>query len=81
MSTLISERRVRRRDSAAAEPLRLQLETMILGTYHEMPGLTLDMEDAARLFGLKPTTCQIVLGDLLRKGVLRRGHAGMIQKA
>jgi hypothetical protein len=54
---------------------------MILGTYHEMPGLTLDMEDAARLFGLKPTTCQIVLGDLLRKGVLRRGHAGMIQKA
>lgn len=49
---------------------------MILGTYREMPGLCLHVNQAARLFGLRPSTCQIVLDDLVAEGRLRRGAEG-----
>jgi DNA-binding IclR family transcriptional regulator len=49
---------------------------MILGTYREMPGLRLHMADAARLFGLRMTTCRVVLDALVHDGALRRTTEG-----
>jgi DNA-binding response OmpR family regulator len=70
------DRRRHRRGEAGAEPQRAALEAMIRGTYREMPGLSLYLDQAARLFGLRELTCRIVLDDLLRAGVLRRGADG-----
>jgi hypothetical protein len=41
-----------------------------------MPGLTLRLEQAARLFGLRTQTCAVVLDDLVRAGHLRRAPDG-----
>jgi len=71
-----SERRVRRRDSITGEPSRAQLEAMIRGSYSEMPGLSLHLAQAARLFGLRIGTCQIVLDHLVQVGALRRATDG-----
>jgi hypothetical protein len=49
---------------------------MILGTFLEMPGLRLHLNQAARLFGLRPRTCQVLLEDLVAQGHLRRAHDG-----
>jgi hypothetical protein len=67
-----SERRRSARGGLHGEPHRVQLVTLILGTYAEMPGLSLQLDQAARLFGLREATCQVVLGDLVREGRLRR---------
>jgi hypothetical protein len=76
MQTETFERRVRQRDGGIGEPPRRQLETMVLGMYQEMPGLRLHLGQAARLFGLRVATCQIVLDDLVRKGLLRQAPDG-----
>jgi hypothetical protein len=76
MLTKIQERRSRPRDTVSAEAPRDQLVSMILGTYREMPGLRLHMAEAARLFGLRMTTCKIVLDALVHEGVLRRSSEG-----
>jgi hypothetical protein len=76
MHTQTPERRLRPRDAVSGEPPRGQLEAMIVGTYREMPGLRLHLGQAARLFGLPPTTCRIVLDDLVGRGVLRRAFDG-----
>lgn len=60
----------------ASEPGRTWLEAMIAGTYREMPGLTLRLRDAVRLFGLSERTCRILLDDLVHQGRLRRSPAG-----
>lgn len=44
--------------------------------YREMPGLCLHLGQAARLFGLRTTICQLVLDDLVRQGRLRRANDG-----
>lgn len=64
----------RRRDArgSSAEPSRSELVATILGTYREMPGLCLRIEQAARLFGLPQQTCEVVFEDLVREGQLRR---------
>jgi hypothetical protein len=49
---------------------------MILGTFREMPGLSLHMNQAARLFGLRRDTCEVVLEDLVAQGRLRRASDG-----
>jgi hypothetical protein len=49
---------------------------MIVGTYHEMPGLSLSLPQAARLFGLRPTTCEVLFDDLVRQGRLRQRNDG-----
>jgi hypothetical protein len=51
---------------------RHNLENMVVGTYREMPGLSLDLAQAARLFGLRARTCEVLLDDLVRRGRLRR---------
>ncbi len=49
---------------------------MILGTFREMPGLCLHMNQAARLFGLRRNTCEVILEDLVAQGKLRRAADG-----
>lgn len=70
------DRRERPRGTVTGEPPRHQLESMILGMYHEMPGLSLHVAQAARLFGLPSPTCQIVLDDLVGRKHLRRAADG-----
>ena len=71
----VSERR-RDKRGPDGEPSRSQLTATILGSYREMPGLSLRLEQAARLFGLRKRTCQVVLDDLVREGQLRRATDG-----
>jgi DNA-binding IclR family transcriptional regulator len=49
---------------------------MIEGTYRELPGLDLALTQAARLFGLRETTCRLVLDDLVRVAILRQSEDG-----
>jgi hypothetical protein len=58
------------------EPARRELVLQILGTFREMPGLSLHMNQAARLFGLQFSTCQSIFTDLTKQGYLRRGSDG-----
>ena len=67
-----SERRRSMRGSPHGEPSRTHLRELILGTYKEMPGLSLHLHQAARLFGLREATCLVVLNDLVREGRLRQ---------
>jgi hypothetical protein len=74
------DRRSRTRGTPKGEPHRDQLVEMILGTYREMPGLSLHLNQAARLFGVRLSTCQVVLDDLVGGGVLRRARDGQYAK-
>ena len=71
-----TERRRQRRGDLPAEPGRPQLVTMMLGTFREMPGLSLHLNQAARLFGVRPETCRVVLDDLVLQGRLRQAADG-----
>ena len=53
---------------------------MILGTFREMPGLCLHMNQAARLFGCA-ATCEVILEDLVSQGKLRRAADGQYVSA
>jgi hypothetical protein len=46
-----------------------------------MPGMTLRLEQAARLFGLRARTCEVVLGDLVRQRQLRRRPDGQYTRS
>jgi len=63
------------------EPPRTQLTLLVVSAYREMPGLTLTLGQAARLFGLRDVTCRSVLEDLVRDGRLRRLHNGQYARA
>jgi hypothetical protein len=73
---LAGERRRVERGTSSGEPPRSRLVTMIESTYREMPGLSLRLDEAARLFGLRERTCLVVLDDLVRDGRLRRSWNG-----
>ena len=75
------ERRRSVRGRPQGEPSRAELVKLILGTYAEMPGLTLRLQQAARLFGLRDTTCRLVLRDLVTDGRLRQGPDGQYRAA
>ena len=64
------------RGTPGTEPPREQLVSMILGTFREMPGLTVHPVQAARFFGLRTVTCEVVFGDLTASGQLRLGADG-----
>ena len=76
-----SERRRLIRAPAHGEPSRRHLVTLILGTYAEMPGLSLPLHQAARLFGLRETTCRVVLEDLVGEGRICRSADGLYHAA
>jgi len=75
------ERRASARGAPAGEPSRRELVTLITGTYREMPGLSLRLPQAARLFGLRESTCKVILEDLVRQGRLRLSHNGQYVSA
>lgn len=75
------ERRRTARGGVQGEPSRAHLVALILGTYAEMPGLTLHLPQAARLFGLREATCHVVLSDLVRDGRLRQTPDGQYRTA
>ena len=75
-SFCVTERRNRQRDSPQGEPERAYLVRMIQRTYCEMPGLNLSLQQAGRLFGLRESTCRLVLDDLVRADILRKSEDG-----
>ena len=75
-SRQVPDRRQQVRGTSQAEPSRPHLVSMIVGAYREMPGLSLLLPQAARLFGVRPVTCQVVLDDLVSDGQLRRTSDG-----
>ena len=46
------------------------------GEYREMPGLSLTLPQAARLWGLDFDTCELALTELIERRVLARGLRG-----
>ena len=70
------DRRRGTRGAPFGEPVRQELTAIILGSYRELPGLKLNLDQAARLFGLRTRTCEVVLEDLVIAGHLRRGIDG-----
>jgi DNA-binding IclR family transcriptional regulator len=59
----------------------MHLSAAVTSAYREMPGLTLTLSQAARLFGLRDTTCRLVLDDLVSAGTLRRLPDGQYGRA
>src|SRR6478735_11231053 len=72
----IAERRRITRGNSDREPRRSNVVDNILGSFTEMPGLCLTVEQAARLFNLKVETCQVILEDLVRESRLHRDVRG-----
>ena len=70
------DRRQHARGTSQDEPSRPHLVSMIVGAYREMPGLSLHLHQAARLFGVRTLTCQVVLDYLVSVGQLRRTADG-----
>jgi hypothetical protein len=52
--------------------MRERLVSRVRAEFNEMPGLTLTMLQARRLFGLPPDACTRILGGLAAEGLLRR---------
>ena len=44
--------------------------------YREMPGMSVNQQQAQRLWGLDSTTCSFVLRTLVERGILRRTARG-----
>ena len=44
--------------------------TRVQAEFREMPGLTLTLRQASRLFSIEPTRCERVLGSLVQAGHL-----------
>ena len=65
------------RKTEPGTPLALQgLFRRIEGEYREMPGLSLTLSQAERLWGLDRSTCEFVLTRLIERRVLRRAMNG-----
>ena len=46
------------------------------GEYREMPGLSVTLPQAARLWGMDRSTCELVLANLIERRVLKRALNG-----
>jgi hypothetical protein len=65
------------RKTAPGTPRALQeLFRRIEGEYREMPGLSLTLPQAERLWGLDRRTCELALATLVERRVLRRRMNG-----
>jgi DNA-binding IclR family transcriptional regulator len=54
----------------------LELLQRVEGEYREMPGLSLTVSQAGRLWGLDRSTCALVLTTLIERRVLRQASNG-----
>jgi hypothetical protein len=61
---------------ARTDPTIQELLLRIEGEYREMPGLSLTMPQAERLWGLDRGTCSFVLTTLIERRVLKRTRMG-----
>jgi hypothetical protein len=68
------DRRRHQRGTPEGGSQRREIQAIVLGTFREMPGLCLHLNQAARLFDLRPQTCQSILDDMVSRGWLRRAH-------
>ena len=66
--TVVPRRRVSNARTGFVDRLRSE--------YEEMPGLSLTLDQAARLFGLDRVATEGILNRLLREGFLRRTEGG-----
>ena len=66
------ESRVRADGRGLGEPSRSEVVARVLGSFREMPGLNVRLDEAARLLGLSEHTCYVVLEYLVEQGLLRR---------
>jgi hypothetical protein len=57
-------------------PTLFELLQRVEGEYREMPGLSLTVSQAERLWGLDRTTCAFVLTTLIERRVLRQATNG-----
>ena len=57
-------------------PALLELLQRVEGEYREMPGLSLTVSQAERLWGLDHSTCALVLTTLIERRVLRQTMNG-----
>jgi DNA-binding IclR family transcriptional regulator len=62
--------------SPPTTPAIRELLLRIEGEYHEMPGLSLTVSQAQRLWGLDNSTCAFVLTTLVERRVLRQTTGG-----
>jgi hypothetical protein len=76
MRQTADRREERPQDIQSGESPPPQLESMILGMYREMPGLSLHLPQAERLFGLGRAMCQNILDELVGRNHLRRAADG-----
>lgn len=60
-----------RRGTPDGGPARADIVAKIEREYRDMPGLSLNVRQAARLFSIGRAACDAVLGDLVRSGQLR----------
>jgi hypothetical protein len=58
------------KNPCAARPEEQELCARVQAEFQELPGLTLTLPQAARLFGIEPTRCRRVLGALVDTGHL-----------
>jgi Fic family protein len=58
-----------------------ELLVRVQGEYLEMPGLTLTEVQAQRLWGLDPSTCTMVLAELVDRKFLRRADGNSYRRA
>ena len=63
-------------DQDRAIPATSEILRRAEGEYREMPGLSLTLAQAARLWGLDCDTCERVLAKLVERRVLTRGLNG-----
>ena len=69
MTTYTAERTRHRVDEAAIRRVRAE--------FLEMPGLCLTIDQAQRLWGLEPRTCEALLTSLTDSRFLRRTNRGL----
>jgi hypothetical protein len=65
------DRRRVRRGTPDGGPARAEIVAKIVREYRDMPGLSLDLRQAAKLFSIGRAACDAVLSDLVRSGQLR----------
>ena len=63
-------------DHANRSEVTRQLARRIRAEYAEMPGLSVTLAQAQRLWGVDELTCQRVLGTLIARGILRKTMKG-----
>ena len=76
-SDMSTARKSARNDDVRAMPATPALLLRVEGEYREMPGLSLTLPQAARLWGLDHSTCELVLTKLIERRVLKRALNGI----